>query len=89
MAESVSGTKTTTVELLRLAERWARTSGSTLTFWPMDLSCASELVAQEGNAMLACALQLRAMLAGSADFAQAIEDLGLEPVGQDAKGPGA
>lgn len=79
----------TTAVLLRLAERWARTSGSTLALWPMDLSCAAELVAQEGNSMLACALELRAVLAHSTDFAQAIEDLGLEPIRQNTKGPGA
>jgi hypothetical protein len=79
----------TCVDLLGLAERWANAAGSTLAFWPMGQRLAPELVAEQGCGLLACALSLRDTLSTSSDFAQAIEDLGLEPVGQDAKGPGA
>lgn len=79
----------TCIDLLGLAERWANADGSTLAFWPMGQALAPELVAAQGNGLLACALSLRDVLSTSSDFAQAVCDLGLEPVGQDAKRPGA
>lgn len=89
MVESKFLPMPTCADLLRLAERWANAGGSTLVFWPMGQALAPELVAAQGSGLLACALSLRDVLSSSCDFAQAVCDLGLEPVGQDAKCPGA
>lgn len=81
--------QTDTKELVLLAERWARQANSSLCYWPADQSSAVSLVTACDNALLACALELRAALSAASDFAEAVRDLGLEPVRQHSKGPGA
>ena len=78
-----------TKDLLCMAERWARQADSSLAFWSADQSSAVLLVTACDNALLACALELRAALSAASDFAEAVRDLGLEPVRQHSKGPGA
>lgn len=78
-----------TARLLGLAESWAATAGSTLAFHTGCAFAAGVATWPDAGqrALMRCAIQLYEGLRSAPDFAQALGDLGLEPVGEDGEAP--
>jgi hypothetical protein len=78
----------TTLELLTLAESWARAAGSTLAFWPRDGRHSVKLACFGSHQdLMACALDLRHALSSEPDYLQAAHDLHLERVQNGGRVP--
>lgn len=78
-----------TRELLRLAEDWAIDGDQTVRFFSGTSYAASVATRPDPTkrALMRCAIQLVEALRSAPDFAEALRDLNLEPLGEDGKAP--